>query len=71
MHVDYTPAQKAMRDEIRDYFSKLLPYETQQQMAQETDYSISHDIVRQMGSDGWLGVGWPKEFGGGGFSSVE
>ena len=21
-------------------------------------------LVRQMGADGWLGVGWPKEFGG-------
>src|SRR3712207_7763317 len=21
-------------------------------------------IVKQMGTDGWLGIGWPKEFGG-------
>ena len=28
-------------------------------------------VVRQMGADGWLGVGWPKEWGGRGFSAVE
>src|ERR1700712_108156 len=28
-------------------------------------------IVRQLGKDGWLGVGWPKEVGGGGFGPIE
>jgi hypothetical protein len=28
-------------------------------------------VVRQLGADGWLGFGWPKEFGGQGRSSVE
>ncbi|MBV8949579.1 MAG: acyl-CoA dehydrogenase family protein, partial [Actinobacteria bacterium] len=28
-------------------------------------------VVRQMGEDGWLGVGWPKEYGGRGFSAIE
>ena len=27
--------------------------------------------VRQMGSDGWLGIGWPKEYGGRGCSLIE
>jgi alkylation response protein AidB-like acyl-CoA dehydrogenase len=27
--------------------------------------------VKQMGSDGWLGVGWPKEYGGRGLTGVE
>ena len=26
---------------------------------------------RQMGTDGWLGVGWPKEYGGRGFGPME
>ena len=28
-------------------------------------------VVRQMGSDGWMGVGWPKEYGGHGLGEVE
>ena len=29
------------------------------------------EIVRQMGKDGWLGVGWPKEYGGQGCGPIE
>src|SRR6516165_1130182 len=29
------------------------------------------DMLRQMGRDGWLGVGWPAEYGGRGFGQVE
>jgi len=29
------------------------------------------DVVRQMGRDGWLGIGWPKEYGGQGRSEIE
>ena len=29
------------------------------------------DLVRQMGRDGWLGVGWPKEYGGQGRTPLE
>src|SRR5207248_6314273 len=28
-------------------------------------------VVRQMGEDGWLGIGWPKEYGGQGRSAIE
>jgi 3-oxocholest-4-en-26-oyl-CoA dehydrogenase alpha subunit len=29
------------------------------------------DLVRQMGADGWLGIGWPKEYGGQGRTPAE
>ena len=29
------------------------------------------DVVKRMGRDGWMGVGWPTEFGGRGFGDVE
>ena len=29
------------------------------------------DLVRQLGSDGWLGIGWPKEYGGQGRTPLE
>ncbi len=29
------------------------------------------DVIRRMGKDGWLGVGWPVEYGGRGFGEVE
>ncbi|AEF39359.1 Acyl-CoA dehydrogenase [Hoyosella subflava DQS3-9A1] len=32
---------------------------------------VFRNIVRRMGQDGWLGVGWPREFGGHGFGAIE
>jgi alkylation response protein AidB-like acyl-CoA dehydrogenase len=32
---------------------------------------VYRDVVRRMGRDGWLGVGWPAEYGGRGFGQVE
>src|SRR2546421_11787401 len=29
------------------------------------------DLVRQIGDDGWLGIGWPKEYGGQGRTPAE
>ena len=28
-------------------------------------------MLRQLGADGWLGIGWPKEYGGQGRSAIE
>ena len=32
---------------------------------------VVRKVVKQMGSDGWLGIGWPTEWGGQGRSAVE
>ena len=32
---------------------------------------VYRDVVRRMGRDGWLGVGWPARYGGRGFGQVE
>jgi 3-oxocholest-4-en-26-oyl-CoA dehydrogenase alpha subunit len=32
---------------------------------------VAREFVRRLGHDGWLGVGWPVEHGGGGRSAVE
>jgi alkylation response protein AidB-like acyl-CoA dehydrogenase len=33
--------------------------------------AVYRDVVRRMGRDGWLGVGWPARYGGRGFGQVE
>ena len=30
-----------------------------------------HRTIRQMGDDGWMGVGWPVEYGGKGLGGIE
>ncbi len=33
--------------------------------------SVYRDVVRRMGRDGWLGVGWPADYGGRGLGQLE
>ncbi|MGI9590440.1 MAG: acyl-CoA dehydrogenase family protein, partial [Myxococcota bacterium] len=71
MHVDFTPEQKALRAELRDYFAKLITPEIRPQLRGLETGDLHKQIIQQMGSDGWLAVGWPTEYGGQGRTAVE
>src|SRR5699024_10726269 len=47
------------------------PEVEQAHSAGETGAEVCLEAVRRMGRDGWLGVGWPTEYGGRGFGPVE
>ena len=65
MYLDLTPEQQAFRDELRDYFSKLVTPELLEEMRGSEGGSPGyHKALQQMGADGLLGLGWPKEYGG-------
>jgi hypothetical protein len=65
MHLEETPEQLALRAELRAYFAQLLTPEVRHELDTESEGGATfRRIVRQMGSDGWLGIGWPVEFGG-------
>jgi len=65
MHLEETPDQLALRAELRAYFAKLLTPEVRHALDFETEGGETfRKAVRQMGSDGWLGIGWPSEYGG-------
>jgi len=72
VHIGYTDQQEALRQELRSYYARLLTPEVEEQLAHSQGVGPVHrQIVRHMGEDGWLGVGWPKEYGGRGFTAVE
>jgi 3-oxocholest-4-en-26-oyl-CoA dehydrogenase alpha subunit len=72
MRIAYTDDQITLRDELRAYFSTLVTPEVATEMAQgEMGGPKCLEAVRRMGKDGWLGVGWPKEYGGRGFGPME
>lgn len=72
MHIAYTPEQERLRDDLRDYFGSLLTDEVRAELATEGHGGPATDRVRRrMGSDGWLGIGWPTEYGGQGRSVLE
>ena len=71
MHVDHTPTQKALRAELRGYFARLIPPEVRSQLRALETGPLQRRLIRQMGADGWLGVGWPREWGGQGRTAIE
>ena len=65
MYLDYTPEQQALRKELRAYFDELLTDEVRASLGHSGEGSpLFRTLVAKMGADGWLGVGWPKEYGG-------
>lgn len=71
MYVDFTPEQQELRGRIRAYFSGLMTEEMRERLSHQVGGRIYREVIRQIGKDGWLGVGWPEEWGGQGFSGIE
>jgi alkylation response protein AidB-like acyl-CoA dehydrogenase len=72
MFLEYTPEQKTLREELRAYFAGLLTPELRAQLGNLGAGSpVFRNVVRKMGADGWLGIGWPREFGGQGRPAMD
>ncbi|MEG8177361.1 acyl-CoA dehydrogenase [Nocardia terpenica] len=71
MFIDLTTEQRRLRDTLRAYFADLVTADEEAEMAINRHGDAYRAVVRRMGRDGWLGVGWPKEYGGQGFGPVE
>ena len=72
MYLAYTEEQESLRRELRSYYERLLTPEVQAELANSHGVGEAlRRVVRQMGEDGWLGIGWPKEYGGQGRSAIE
>jgi alkylation response protein AidB-like acyl-CoA dehydrogenase len=71
MFIDLTAPQTVLRDTLRSYFAGLLSPAERVALLTERHGSVYRDVVRRMGRDGWLGVGWPTVYGGRGFGQVE
>ncbi|NKY55978.1 acyl-CoA dehydrogenase family protein [Nocardia flavorosea] len=71
MFIDLTSEQRKLRDDLRAYFADLVTPEESAEMLVNRHGDAYRAVVRRMGHDGWLGVGWPKEYGGHGYGPVE
>ena len=72
MYIDYSPEQRALREELRAYFARMMTPELLQEISgSEGGGPLYRKALRQMGADGWLGIGWPKEWGGQGRTPIE
>lgn len=70
-----TADQEEFREEFRSYLDGLDIDLAAVKAKFENDpmeiVGVARDFVRRLGADGWLGMGWRKEDGGGGRSAIE
>ncbi|HMD44663.1 MAG TPA: acyl-CoA dehydrogenase family protein [Acidimicrobiales bacterium] len=65
MFFDETPGQLALREELRAYYADLLTPEIRAGLSAGGEGGeLWRRVVQRIGKDGWLGIGWPTEFGG-------
>jgi 3-oxocholest-4-en-26-oyl-CoA dehydrogenase alpha subunit len=68
MHIGFTAEQEQLRQELREYFAGLMTPELRTALASSAGEYGEGDaykqVVRQLGRDGWLAIGWPAEYGG-------
>ena len=71
MYIELTPEQRQLQAEFRQYFQNLISAEEAAEMEVDRHGKAFRAVIKRMGSDGKLGVGWPKEFGGLGLGPIE
>jgi len=75
MRVALTREQEHLRAELQAYFAELVTPERRAALASASgefgEATVYKDVIRQLGADGWLGIGWPEEYGGQARSMVE
>ena len=81
MRIAYTPEQERLRQELRAYFAGLMTPEVRAALSPSGegaggdeglgDGEAYRQVVRQLGRDGWLALGWPAEHGGRGGTMLD
>jgi alkylation response protein AidB-like acyl-CoA dehydrogenase len=68
MQLEYTPEQDRLRHDLRGYFADLMTPELREALTSTGDEygdgQAYRQVVRQLGHDGWLTLGWPHDYGG-------
>jgi alkylation response protein AidB-like acyl-CoA dehydrogenase len=81
MRIAYTPEQERLRQQLRAYFAGLMTPEVREALSPSDngaggdeglgDGEAYRQVVRQLGKDGWLALGWPAEHGGRGGTMLD
>ncbi|MCE0448084.1 acyl-CoA dehydrogenase family protein [Streptomyces tricolor] len=73
MHPDHTPEQQRLRAELRAYFRRTGPGPRLAPGTPTRPHRNGSTATPSagLGADGWLGVGWPEEYGGRGMTAME
>jgi alkylation response protein AidB-like acyl-CoA dehydrogenase len=65
MFIDFTEQERALRDQLRAYFREIVTDDVLAEVSErEGGGPLYTETMRRLGADGWLGIGWPEEYGG-------
>ncbi|UCG82618.1 MAG: acyl-CoA dehydrogenase family protein, partial [Dehalococcoidia bacterium] len=61
-----TEQEETFRGKVRDFFDSEFPPEFLNELEAEPDEErrVYKECIRRLASKGWLGIGWPREYGG-------
>jgi len=73
MDLELTPEQKQLEEAIFRYLRSNMTPNLERELEEhpEGEGPLCKQFLRQLGTDGWMGIGWPKEHGGQGRSPIE
>jgi alkylation response protein AidB-like acyl-CoA dehydrogenase len=74
MDFKLTPEQEAFGQELDAYLRAQITPELvaeKLELGHSAQGPVYRKFIRQMGADGWLGIGWPEEYGGKGKTPLE
>lgn len=71
MRTRYSTEQNDLRIELRAYFKTLMTPDVVAEVIGKEGGSVFRDIIKQLGSDGVLTLGWSEEFGGKNYTAIE
>ncbi|MDM0012544.1 acyl-CoA dehydrogenase family protein [Variovorax sp. J22P168] len=73
MDLSFTPEEQKFREDIRAWVKENLPQDISHKVHNALE--LTRDDLQRwakiLGKKGWLGYGWPKEFGGPGWTAVQ
>ncbi|WP_234194896.1 acyl-CoA dehydrogenase family protein [Pseudacidovorax sp. NFM-22] len=73
MDLAFTPEEQAFREEVRAWVADNLPQDIAHKVNEGLELSKEDHQrwAKILGKKGWLGYGWPKQFGGPGWTAVQ
>ncbi|RYF76415.1 MAG: pimeloyl-CoA dehydrogenase large subunit [Comamonadaceae bacterium] len=73
MDLSFTPEEQKFREDVRAWVKENLPPEISHKVHNALE--LTRDDLQRwakiLGKKGWLGYGWPKEFGGPGWTAIQ
>ena len=70
-NLELSADQRALKARLRDYFTGLTGRDEHEEIGVDRHGEAYQRVIRQLGADGWMGIGWPREYGGHGLGEIE